>query len=198
MKVPHSTTAIVIGAGLSGLATATELRARNIPVTILESSDRVADPWRARHPKLRLNIHRHFARLPGLHEPCNPDTFLPRDAVVDYLSEYAGQLDADIHFQTRVLSVQREDDIWKIETNNGEYTSEHLIVATGREKAPGKHDLLRKLRRARDEAPPDQIPSKLLVKAHGDATHERVVMALDAGAEVGMEQVQLMTVEEDL
>ncbi|WP_170765844.1 flavin-containing monooxygenase [Ruegeria lacuscaerulensis] len=136
MNVPHSTTAIVIGAGLSGLAAATELRARNIPVTILEASDRVADPWRARHPRLRLNIHRHFARLPGHHEPRNPDTFLPRDAVVDYLSEYARQLDADIHFETRVLSVHRVDDIWKIETNNGDYFCEHLIVATGRENVP--------------------------------------------------------------
>ncbi|WP_171182348.1 NAD(P)/FAD-dependent oxidoreductase [Ruegeria sp. HKCCD8929] len=136
MTVPHSTTAIVIGAGLSGLAAATELRARNIPITILEASDRVADPWRARHPKLRLNIHRHFARLPGHHTPRNPDTFLPRDAVVDYLSEYASQFDADIHFETRVLSIRREDDIWQIETNRGIYFSAHLIVATGREKVP--------------------------------------------------------------
>ncbi|MDP7016435.1 MAG: biopolymer transporter ExbD [Pirellulaceae bacterium] len=66
------------------------------------------------------------------------------------------------------------------------------------EEAPSKHDLLRKLRRARDSAPPGSVPNKLLVKAHGDAFHERVVMALDAGVEVGMEQVQVMTVEEDL
>jgi biopolymer transport protein ExbD len=35
-----------------------------------------------------------------------------------------------------------------------------------------------------------------LVKASGEALHEKVVVALDAGTEVGMEQVQLMTVEE--
>jgi hypothetical protein len=35
-----------------------------------------------------------------------------------------------------------------------------------------------------------------LVKAHPDSLHEKVVSALDAGTEVGMEQVQLMTVEE--
>ena len=54
MTPSYSTTAIVIGAGLSGMAAATELRERGIAVTILEASDRVADPWRARHPKLRL------------------------------------------------------------------------------------------------------------------------------------------------
>ena len=79
-----------------------------------------------------------------------------------------------------------------------QFNTFRVQTADSEEEAPGKHDLLRKLRRARDEAPPDQIPNKLLVKAHGDATHGRVVMALDAGAEVGMEQVQLMTVEEDL
>jgi biopolymer transport protein ExbD len=36
----------------------------------------------------------------------------------------------------------------------------------------------------------------LLVKAHGDSLHEKVVAALDAGTEVGMEQVQLTTIEE--
>lgn len=80
-----------------------------------------------------------------------------------------------------------------------QFSTFRVQTADSEEEAPSKHDLLRKLRRARENAPsPDQIPTKLLVKAHGDATHERVVIALDAGVEVGMEQVQLMTVEEDL
>lgn len=136
MTLSNSTTAIVIGAGLSGLAAATELLARNIPVTILEASDRVADPWRARHPKLRLNIHRHFARLPGHHDPRHPDTYLPRDAVVDYLSDYAVGLAPNIQFETRVQSVHRLDGGWQVETNKGTYSCDHLIVATGREKVP--------------------------------------------------------------
>ncbi|WP_120631362.1 NAD(P)/FAD-dependent oxidoreductase [Ruegeria sp. EL01] len=136
MTHSHSTTAIIIGAGLSGLAAATELRDRNIPVTILEASDRVADPWRARHPKLRLNIHRHFTRLPGHHEPRHPGTYLPRDAVVDYLSEYAAGLTSNIQFETRVRSVHRLEGGWQVETNKGTYSCAHLIVATGREKEP--------------------------------------------------------------
>ena len=39
--------------------------------------------------------------------------------------------------------------------------------------------------------------NKLLVMAHGDAMHEKVVMAMDAGTEVGMEDVKLVTVEDD-
>lgn len=136
MTLNQSTNAIVIGAGLSGLAAAKELRARDIPVTILEASDRVAAPWRARHPKLRLNIHRHFARLPGDQGIADTDTFLRRDSVVDYLTEYATGLDANIHFETSVLTVHRKGDNWHVATNKGDYSCAHLIVATGRERSP--------------------------------------------------------------
>ncbi len=63
-------------------------------------------------------------------------------------------------------------------------------------EAGSEQELLQKLRYARDSAPGGSPPSKLLVQAHGEARHEFVVMALDAGTSVGMEQVQLMTVEE--
>lgn len=39
-------------------------------------------------------------------------------------------------------------------------------------------------------------PSKMLIQAHGDATHERVVSAMDAGSAVGMEEIRLMSYEE--
>lgn len=39
-------------------------------------------------------------------------------------------------------------------------------------------------------------PTKLLVQANGDATHEYMVAALDAGAAVGMEEISLMIYEE--
>jgi hypothetical protein len=42
-----------------------------------------------------------------------------------------------------------------------------------------------------------QIPTKLLVKAHGDCTHERVVMAIDTGNDVGIEEVKVLTVEDE-
>ena len=40
-KLLSSTSVVVIGAGLSGLAAARELRKANVKVTILEASDRV-------------------------------------------------------------------------------------------------------------------------------------------------------------
>jgi len=166
MKPNQSENAIVIGAGLSGLAVAKELRAHGIPVTILEASDRVAVPWRARHPQLRLNIHRHFARLPGHRTIREHGTFLRKDSVVAYLAEYAENLDAQIHFETRVLAVQREGDMWHIETNKGGYHCAHLIVATGREKLkdipvwPGMDEFGGKVIHAADFADPLEYDGK--------------------------------------
>jgi biopolymer transport protein ExbD len=64
-------------------------------------------------------------------------------------------------------------------------------------EAPSEQELLVKLRQARQGDGQGNIPSKLLVIANGEALHERVVTAIDSGNDVGMEEVQLLTVEED-
>jgi len=128
--------AIVIGAGLSGLAVARELENRKVPVTVLEAKNRVAEPWRNRHPQLRLNIHRHFAELPGLKMTRKDGTFVSRDTVVNYLDTYAAGINASIHFSTQVISVERQGEIWVVSTNKGDYRCRHLVVATGRDAVP--------------------------------------------------------------
>ncbi|MDA8586085.1 NAD(P)/FAD-dependent oxidoreductase [Rhodobacteraceae bacterium] len=136
MKTLYSDRAVVIGAGLSGLAAAHALRERGIQVTILEASSRVADPWRARHPQLRLNIHRHFASLPGSPMGKGNGTFVSRDAVVSYLENYAWNLDADVTYDTRVTAVMRHGSGWCVETDKGDFHCSNVIVATGRDSIP--------------------------------------------------------------
>lgn len=63
-------------------------------------------------------------------------------------------------------------------------------------EAPTEQELLVKLRQAR-EGSGGAVPTKMLVIASGEALHERVVMAIDAGNDVGMEEVQLLSVEDD-
>jgi len=66
------------------------------------------------------------------------------------------------------------------------------------QRAPSETDMRSKLRQARQGrgGTHGRGPSKMLVQANGDATHERVVAALDAGSAVGMEEIRLMTYEE--
>jgi biopolymer transport protein ExbD len=64
-------------------------------------------------------------------------------------------------------------------------------------EAPSKQELLVKLRQARQGDGQGGVPTKLLVVAHGDALHEYVVTAIDAGNDVGMDEVQLVSIEDD-
>lgn len=64
-------------------------------------------------------------------------------------------------------------------------------------EAPSEQDLRVALSDARLGDGSRKMPTRLLVVAHGSATHGRVVMVMDAGTDVGMEDVKLVTVEED-
>ena len=64
-------------------------------------------------------------------------------------------------------------------------------------EAPSEQELLIKLREARQGNSMNRVPTTLRVEAHEEALHERVVAALDAGTEVGMDEVQLLTIQEE-
>ncbi|MDX1948759.1 MAG: biopolymer transporter ExbD [Pirellulaceae bacterium] len=79
------------------------------------------------------------------------------------------------------------------------YNTYHLSAAAWDDEveAPSELELLVKLRQARAGDSRGRVPTKMLVIASGGSTHERVVTAIDAGNDVGMEEVQLLTVEDD-
>jgi biopolymer transport protein ExbD len=79
------------------------------------------------------------------------------------------------------------------------YNTFHISAALWPDEleAPSEQELLVKLRQARQGDGQGNIPSKMLVIANGEALHERVVTAIDSGNDVGMEEVQLLTVEDD-
>lgn len=65
-------------------------------------------------------------------------------------------------------------------------------------EAPSEQELLRRLREAKEGDGLGNVPNTLIVEAHGEATHEKVVVAMDAGTEIGMEEVKLRTVDDPL
>lgn len=76
----------------------------------------------------------------------------------------------------------------------------YFVTAAGWEaeqETPSEQELLVKLREARHGVGGGRGATRMLVMAHGDALHQRVVTALDAGTAAGMEEVKLMTVDDD-
>jgi biopolymer transport protein ExbD len=64
-------------------------------------------------------------------------------------------------------------------------------------EAPSEQELLSQLRIAKQPDESGVSANRMLVMAHGDALHERVVMALDAGVNVGMNEIQLLATEDE-
>jgi len=98
---------------------------------------------------------------------------------------------------TSAVNVDPENDGDFVIVMVDSYNSFRVQTPDFDEEAPSEQDLLIWLRRAKQGASDGKTPTKLMIKAHRDSLHEKVVTALDAGAAVGMEQIQLQTVEQD-
>lgn len=127
---------IIIGAGLSGLAAAAELKAHGVPVSILDGSSRIAETWRRRHPQLRLNTHHALSGLPGRKMSASHGAFPVRDAVVRYLEDYARSLDVPIEHGVTMDRLCPDGCTWRLETDRGTRSARHVIVATGHNRQP--------------------------------------------------------------
>jgi len=126
-----SSTVLVVGASFSGLATAACLRRRNITYSIIEKAQAVGAPWRHHYERLHLHTNKRLSGLPyhgwGAEAPRYPG----RRAVIAYLEEYQRAFEIQPHFQTQAHSIQRLDNRWITETNNGRFKSQYVVMATG-------------------------------------------------------------------
>lgn len=127
---------IVIGAGSAGLAAARAVRNAGFRVRILDKASRIGEPWRARHPQLRLNTHRSISSLPGMAMPGSDGAFLERDTVVRYLEDYARRLDVPVDFGVAVERLEPGDGQWRVITGGRDYAADHVVIATGPDRVP--------------------------------------------------------------
>jgi putative flavoprotein involved in K+ transport len=127
---------VIVGAGPAGLASAAELARRNISSTLLERAGTVAASWRGRYDRLRLNSSRWFSALPGARWPRSVGAFPGRDAVVDYLEDYARFHRMDVRLNTSVERIDRNGRGWQLRTSTGDLHTEQVIVASGYAHTP--------------------------------------------------------------
>src|SRR5712691_206739 len=80
---------VVAGAGPAGLAVAAMLERRGVPALVLERASKVASSWRSRYESLILNTPRLTSTLAGYRIPRRYGRWPSRDAIVEYLEEYA-------------------------------------------------------------------------------------------------------------
>ena len=129
MKV---TTAVIIGAGHSGLAMSRHLAERSIDHVLLERGE-VANSWATeRWDSLRLLTPNWQSRLPGFaYDGGDPDGYMQMSEVVTYLRRYASTLCAPVQTGTRVTRVVKTDDGYEVTTDRGGWRCKALVIASG-------------------------------------------------------------------
>jgi len=98
---------------------------------------------------------------------------------------------------TTVVEQEPEKQSEFVTVQVDEFNTYHVSTVDWEEEAPSEQDLHIHLRRARDGDSTGTVPNKLKVEAHGEALHEKVVAALDAGTATGFEEVLLATIEDE-
>ena len=125
-------TALIIGAGQSGLAMSRHLQALAIDHVILERGA-VANAWQTeRWDSLRLLTPNWQTRLPGFrYDGGDPDGFMTTREVTQYLQRYAVDSRAPVVTGTRVTRVRRSEGGYEVATDQGEWRCRALVIATG-------------------------------------------------------------------
>jgi cation diffusion facilitator CzcD-associated flavoprotein CzcO len=125
------TETLVVGASISGLASASSLQKQDIEYIIIEKQSQVAAPWRNHYDRLHLHTNKRVSNLPykkfGSTIPCYPAC----RQVIDYLEDYQKAFNINPIFNTEAKSIRKETDYWITETTNETFKSEYLIMATG-------------------------------------------------------------------
>jgi putative flavoprotein involved in K+ transport len=131
MNTTHIET-VVIGAGQAGLSTGYHLKMHDREFVILDAASRVGDQWRRQWDSLRLYSPARYDGLPGLPFDAKPWSFPGKDAVGDYLEQYAARFDLPVRLDTRVLGLSAAPGGGYVVTTNGPtFTCDNVVVATG-------------------------------------------------------------------
>lgn len=131
-----SRSAIVIGAGPAGLATAACLNQAGVETRLIERAGSVGASWRQRYDRLHLHTDRGHSGLPGLPMPHAYPRYPSRAQVVEYLEGYAEHFGLAPRLNTAVTRAVWENGDWQVKTNAGIYRAPVLVVATGAADAP--------------------------------------------------------------
>jgi putative flavoprotein involved in K+ transport len=126
---------VVVGGAQAGLVMGYYLQRSSADFVILEAHPRVGDVWRQRYDSLKLFSIPRYASLPGLRVPGRG--FPTRDEFADYLEQYGAHFELPVRTGVRVVRVCRRDDgSLFVQTTDGDYLADSVVVATGAHQRP--------------------------------------------------------------
>lgn len=136
---------IVVGAGQAGLSVSYYLKQHQVEHVVLERQ-RIGESWRRLWDSFTLVTPNRLNALPGVRSGGEPDGFLRRDDVVDYLERFAASFDPPLRLGVAVTRVApRSRGGFAVETSDGSYTCRHVVIATNIFQTPRPPELGRSL-----------------------------------------------------
>ena len=111
---------VVVGGGQAGLAVSHELTRAGVEHVVLERG-RVAETWRGRWDSFCLVTPNWSLQLPDhAYSGADPDGYLVRDEIVDYLEGYAASFQAPVNEGVEVTALQPgTGSRFRVSTNAG-------------------------------------------------------------------------------
>ena len=131
VKTMQQTNTLIVGASISGLASAASLQKQGIEYIVIEKQAQVAMPWRNHYHRLHLHTNKRVSNLPYKKFDSAIPRYPSRQQVVDYLEDYQKEFNINPIFNTGAKSIKKEDEYWVTETTGGILKSKYVIIATG-------------------------------------------------------------------
>ena len=189
---------VVIGGGQAGLSVGYHLKKRGVPFVILDASPRIGDVWRNRWDSLRLFTPAKFSSLDGMPLPADPNAFVTKDEMGDYLEAYARQFALPVRCGVRVERLSRLGDRLLVVAGGQQFDADNVVVAMANYQRPRVPAFARELNprivqlHSLDYRNPAQLqPGGVLIVGAGNSgaeialdvarTHETWVAGRDTG-----------------
>jgi indole-3-pyruvate monooxygenase len=148
----QETNTLIVGASISGLASAGCLGVAGVDHIIIEKHPAVVTPWRNHYDRLHLHTNKKLSHLPYKKFQSEIPLYPSRLQVIEYMDSYQKEFRIKPFFNTEAGSIYNEGDYWITETSKGNFKSKNLIMATGAYGLP----------RAIDFKGMDTFPGKIL------------------------------------
>lgn len=127
---------VIVGGGQAGLAAGYYLKKKNTNFVILDENDHVGGSWEKRWDSLHLFTPSQYDGLPGMKFPMERNSFPKKNQVARYLEDYAEIFKLPIRSRVKVKKISLNSGTFLLETSEGIYHAEKVVVASGTHPVP--------------------------------------------------------------